>query len=465
MQRHGRPVDGCAGEEQEDKGVVWSVVEAVTQLMVLYADDADLIDRDACSAERRVDVLADGSERDADMVVSIKKTEVMHVRRQDRVSASTLEDYAQLDLAHKCVCGYSFDTYHQLAIHAARWCEKAKFERETCNEEHVPERVLNAIGPLQHRWYVVQWEGYESVFWDDFSEATVEPAEHMEHHQEVIDEYFSSVPADVEGDLDHPVCVRSVETGEECDKCLCVYCGKLYASRSTRQAHLTTGCKERPRSRKGTKADRKVQQLKRVRQQAERQHVSMQGKALTNVYTFKYLGFSLQADGDRRQAMQIRMAIAGVRFSDCNKIWRSDRVNLRDKIRLFNSGVVSVLVYGCEAWVLDESCQASLRGWCARYMSKLTGRSIREECVDPTFKLVGKIRVRRLRWLGHVLRSSERSFMRKLVVAQSEEVLRSGGKYPEGSIMMDAPAHSSVEELIMMAEDRDDWRIIVYSIM
>ena len=91
------------------------------------------------------------------------------------------------------------------------------------------------------------------------------------------------------------------------------------------------------------------------------------------------------------------MAIAGVRFSDCNKIWRSNIVDLRDKIRLFDNGVVSVLVYGCEAWVLDESVQASLRGWCARYMSKLTGRSIREECVDPTFKLVGKVRMRRLR--------------------------------------------------------------------
>ena len=111
----------------------------------------------------------------------------------------------------------------------------------------------------------------------------MEPTEHLEHHQEVIDKYFSSVPGDVEDDLDHPVCVRSVETGEECDKCLCVYCGKLYASSSTRQAHLTRGCKERPRSRKGTKADRKVQQLKRVQQQAERQHVSMQGKELTNL--------------------------------------------------------------------------------------------------------------------------------------------------------------------------------------
>ena len=47
-------MDGCAGEEQEGEGMVWSVIEAVVQRMLLYADDADLIDRDASSAERRV---------------------------------------------------------------------------------------------------------------------------------------------------------------------------------------------------------------------------------------------------------------------------------------------------------------------------------------------------------------------------------------------------------------------------
>ena len=41
-------------------------------------------------------------------------------------------------LTSVCVGTYSFDTYHQLAIHAARWCEMAKFERETCDEEHAP---------------------------------------------------------------------------------------------------------------------------------------------------------------------------------------------------------------------------------------------------------------------------------------------------------------------------------------
>ena len=36
-----------------------------------------------------------------------------------------------------------------------------------------------------------------------------------------------------------------------------------------------------------------------------------------------------------------------------------------------------------------------------------TDRGYREEAVDPSFNLVAKVRAKRLRWLGHVLRERE----------------------------------------------------------
>ena len=38
------------------------------------------------------------------------------------------------------------------------------------------------------------------------------------------------------------------------------------------------------------------------------------------------------------------------------------------------------------------------------------------------------------------------------------------GKYPEGSILMDAPRHSSAEELIEAASDKADWNISVNAV-
>lgn len=145
--------------------------------------------------------------------------------------------------------------------------------------------------------------------------------------------------------------------------------------------------------------------------------------------------------------VRMAQAIASSRFSECRKVWKSSAVNLKAKLRLFDSGVVSVLIYACEVWMLDSGLQRSLRGWCARLVSRLTGRSIREECVDPTFPLVERVRARRLRWLGHVLRSSEQNLVRRVLVEQCEEVLvlAAGQEYVPTRVSDDGCPRASVD--------------------
>ena len=36
---------------------------------------------------------------------------------------------------------------------------------------------------------------------------------------------------------------------------------------------------------------------------------------------------------------------------------------------------------------------------------------------------------------------------------------RDVGEYPKGSIMMDAPKHDSVQELVDLAYNKEDWRV------
>lgn len=52
--------------------------------------------------------------------------------------------------------------------------------------------------------------------------------------------------------------------------------------------------------------------------------------------------------------------------------------------------------------------------------------------------------------------------VKSVLVAQCKQWAETGG-YPEGSLMMDAPAHGSIEELMAMAEDRSSWRLVVKS--
>ena len=69
--------------------------------------------------------------------------------------------------------------------------------------------------------------------------------------------------------------------------------------------------------------------------------------------------------------------------------------------------MLSVLVYGCEAWWLVESMMRSLNSCNSRCLHLMTGRSYREEAVETSVDLMALIRDRRLRWLGYVLRAEE----------------------------------------------------------
>ena len=71
------------------------------------------------------------------------------------------------------------------------------------------------------------------------------------------------------------------------------------------------------------------------------------------------------------------------------------------------------------------------------------------------------LRVRRLRWVGHILRQPD-SYLVRRVLLQFNTIYPDG--YPEGSILMDVPQHGQVSELISMAGDQADhtsWKLIV----
>jgi hypothetical protein len=189
----------------------------------------------------------------------------------------------------------------------------------------------------------------------------------------------------------------------------------------------------------------------------------MRDLRLENVFNFSYLGFNFQADGDRRPAMDQRMAIAKSRFGKLHEIWKDKKLPVFAKVRIYACAVVSVLTYGNEIWRMDAKTQASLRGWNARCLAAMTGRSYRDETVDPTFDLVSRLRSRRLRWAGHILRMGESNLMRKVLLASVELGLES--RQEQGGILMDALAFDSVEQLLTLAEDRDAWRETVVALL
>ena len=94
-----------------------------------YADDAAL-DENVEQASARVTSIAKGSLEEAAMVISTRKSKVMHVQKKTRVSATTEADVASLNLTHKCsACAREFTKQRGLSIHMARWCDGGRTQR------------------------------------------------------------------------------------------------------------------------------------------------------------------------------------------------------------------------------------------------------------------------------------------------------------------------------------------------
>ena len=125
--------------------------------------------------------------------------------------------------------------------------------------------------------------------------------------------------------------------------------------------------------------------------------------------------------------------------------------------------MLSVLVYGCEAWWLVDSMMRSLNGWNSRFLHIMTVKSYREGAEEPSADLVALVRAKRLRWLGHVLRAEERYLLKKVVVGYIKE--KAEGGYLAGSILVDSPHHRTAEELLALAQDLEVWRLHVKSIV
>ena len=94
-----------------------------------------------------------------------------------------------------------------------------------------------------------------------------------------------------------------------------------------------------------------------------------------------------------------------------NELFRKHRISIQTKINMYRALVVSVLLYGSEAWattiadrrrldVFDMRCQRRLQR--VFWQQHISNHSIRERTKQPTTSSL--LRQRRLRWFGHLHR-------------------------------------------------------------
>ena len=78
--------------------------------------------------------------------------------------------------------------------------------------------------------------------------------------------------------------------------------------------------------------------------------IILNGEALEDIDHFTYLGSIINKKGGTDAGVQSRVGKARTAFLQLKNIWSSRDISLKTKIKIFNSNVKSVLLYGAETW-------------------------------------------------------------------------------------------------------------------
>ena len=147
--------------------------------------------------------------------------------------------------------------------------------------------------------------------------------------------------------------------------------------------------------------------------------VSIDGKDVEDVDSFTYLDAIVNKTGGAEQDITARVGKARSSFNKLTKVWKSSQYSMRTKTRIFNSNVLTVLLYGSETWRMtkrDEDKLDSFQHKCLRkilkihWPMKVTNEEVRKRTGSE--RLSTQIRTRRWTWIGHVLRMKPDSLPR-----------------------------------------------------
>ena len=145
--------------------------------------------------------------------------------------------------------------------------------------------------------------------------------------------------------------------------------------------------------------------------------IKVKGQKLGTVTSFKYLGAVVSDDGSKPEVLS-RIAQATAALTKRKPIWRDKNLYLGSKVKLMRSLVISIFLYACESWTLTAELEKRKQAFemrCYRrllnisYKDHVTNEEVRRKiqaAIGEYDELLTLVKKRKLRWFGHVSRSS-----------------------------------------------------------
>ena len=147
--------------------------------------------------------------------------------------------------------------------------------------------------------------------------------------------------------------------------------------------------------------------------------VTVNGEDLSTTEEFTYLGSTVRHDGGAGSDIKNRLSKARNAFRMMNNVWKSSQYSTKTKLRLYQTCVISTLLYGSECWRMTESDLNKLSIFHTKNLRRIlrifwpetiSNQELLARCNQDSMGTI--IMRRRWKWIGHVMRREEDNITR-----------------------------------------------------
>nr|KAG5714792.1 hypothetical protein BaRGS_000280 [Batillaria attramentaria] len=220
----------------------------------------------------------------------------------------------------------------------------------------------------------------------------------------------------------------------------------------------------------GLKINRKKTELMKINTTANTP-VTVGGEPIREVESFVYLGSVVDGQGGTDRDVTARIGKARAAMVMLKNVWASKVVSIRTKLRIFNSNVKPVLLYGCETWRTTKTMQQKIQTFLntclrrifnIRWPEKFRNEELWERAgQEPVAKQILR---RKWGWIGHTLRKPASSTTRQALTWNPPRKRKRGR--PRNSWRRDTEAElckqgTNWTGVARLAQNRVRWRRVV----
>ena len=202
------------------------------------------------------------------------------------------------------------------------------------------------------------------------------------------------------------------------------------------------------------------------------------GMEVEAVESFKYLGTTMSHNAKMTEEVAARIGAANRCYFSFLDLFKRRSTSRKTKIRIYNTVIRPVLIYGCETWSLTKSLESSFEVFENKILRRIAGpvydqdrnewrhphnREVRDATGQSN--ICSMIRSRRMQWAGHMDedRMPKENFLSEVV-----------GRRPVGRTRKDwrrcseEDIHISggnPDDWFETAQSREEWRILSRAVM